>query len=47
MGAARRGEAAHIVKARSYMNAAFPKFYFDRLGLVSLLDTPRRLQCLS
>jgi len=31
----------------SHMNAAFPKSYFDRLGLVSLLDTTRRLQCVS
>lgn len=29
----------------SHMNAAFPKSFFDRLGLVSLLDTRRRLQC--
>ena len=29
----------------SHMNQAFPKLYFDRLGLVSLLDTTRRLQC--
>ena len=29
----------------SPMNQAFPKLYFDRLGLVSLLDTTRRLQC--
>ena len=29
----------------SHMNQAFPKSYFDRLGLVSLLDTMRRLQC--
>lgn len=28
----------------SHMNAAFPKSFFDRLGLVSLLDTMRRLQ---
>jgi group II intron reverse transcriptase/maturase len=28
----------------SHMNAAFPKSFFDRLGLVSLLDTRRRLQ---
>ena len=28
----------------SHMNAAFPKSFFDRLGLVSLLDTTRRLQ---
>ncbi len=25
----------------SHMNQAFPKSFFDRLGLVSLLDTPR------
>ena len=31
----------------SHMNAAFPKSFFDRLGLVSLLDTTRRLQCAS
>jgi group II intron reverse transcriptase/maturase len=31
----------------SHMNAAFPKSFFDRLSLVSLLDTTRRLQCLS
>ena len=30
-----------------HMNAAFPKVFFDRLGLVSLLDTTRRLQGLS
>ena len=29
----------------SHMNHAFPKSFFDRLGLVSLLDTTRRLQC--
>ncbi|HEU0197161.1 MAG TPA: group II intron reverse transcriptase/maturase [Nevskiaceae bacterium] len=29
----------------SHMNAAFPKAYFDRLGLVSLVDTVRRLPC--
>lgn len=29
----------------SHMNQAFQKSYFDRLGLVSLLDTMRRLQC--
>jgi group II intron reverse transcriptase/maturase len=29
----------------SHMNQAFPKLYFDRLGLVSLIDTMRRLQC--
>lgn len=31
----------------SHMNQAYRKSYFDRLGLVSLLDTTRRLQCLS
>lgn len=31
----------------SHMNQAFRKAYFDRLGLVSLLDTTRRFQCLS
>jgi len=30
----------------SHMNLAFPKVYFDRLGLVSLIDTTRRLQCI-
>jgi RNA-directed DNA polymerase len=29
----------------SHMNQAFPKSFFDRLGLVSLLDTTQRLQC--
>jgi RNA-directed DNA polymerase len=29
----------------SHMHAAFPKSFFDRLGLVSLVDTTRRLQC--
>ena len=28
----------------SHMNQAFPKSFFDRLGLVSLQDTMRRLQ---
>jgi RNA-directed DNA polymerase len=31
----------------SHMNAAFPKSWFDHLGLVSLLDTVRRLQRIS
>ena len=31
----------------SHMNAALPKSFFERLGLVSLLDTTRRLRCLS
>jgi RNA-directed DNA polymerase len=29
----------------SHMNAAYPKSFFDELGLVSLLDTQRRFQC--
>jgi RNA-directed DNA polymerase len=29
----------------SHMNQAFPKSFFDRLGLVSLLATMQRLQC--
>ena len=33
--------------SKSHMNQAFPKSFFDRLGLVSLLDTVRRLQCVS
>lgn len=28
----------------SHMNQAFPKAYFDRRGLISLLDQPRKLQ---
>jgi RNA-directed DNA polymerase len=31
----------------SHMNQAYRKVYFDRLGLVSLLDTVRRLQRVS
>lgn len=31
----------------SHMNHALPKSYFDRLGLVSVRDTVRRLQCVS
>jgi len=31
----------------SHMNQAYRKSYFDRMGLVSLLDTVRRLQCVS
>ena len=31
----------------SHLNHAIRKSYFDRLGLVSLLDTVRRLQCVS
>ncbi len=31
----------------SHMNAAFPTSFFDRLGLVSVLATTRRLQCVA
>jgi hypothetical protein len=31
----------------SHLNAAFPKSYFDRCGLLSLLDQLRRLQLAS
>ena len=31
----------------SHMHAAFPKSWFDHLGLVSLLDTVQRLQRVS
>jgi RNA-directed DNA polymerase len=31
----------------SHMNQCFPKYFFDRHGLVSLLDQLRRLQCAS
>ena len=31
----------------SHMNQALPKRRFDRMGLVSVRDTVRRLQCLS
>ncbi len=31
----------------SHMNHAFPKTWFDRMGLVSLLDTQRRFQSIS
>ncbi len=31
----------------SHMNAAYPKSWFDRMGLVSLLDTQRRFSSVS
>jgi hypothetical protein len=34
-------------RGASHMNAAFPRVFFYLLGLVSLLDMTRRLQCLS
>ena len=44
---ARNGYGPWWNSGASHMNAAFPKAYFDRFGLVSLLDTVRRLQCAS
>lgn len=44
---ATNGRGAWWNAGASHMNAAFPKSYFDRLGLVSLMDTHRRFQCLS
>ncbi|SPA15075.1 Retron-type reverse transcriptase, RNA-directed DNA polymerase [Cupriavidus taiwanensis] len=41
---ARNGRGPWWNAGASHMNAAFPKGYFDALGLVSLLDTQRRLQ---
>ena len=31
----------------SHLHAAYPKSWFDRMGLVSLLDTQRRFLCAS
>jgi hypothetical protein len=31
----------------SHMNQAYPKHWFDRMGLVSLMDTHRRFQSVS
>jgi RNA-directed DNA polymerase len=41
---ARNGRGPWWNAGASHMNAAFPKSWFDRLGLVSLLDTVQRLQ---
>lgn len=41
---ARNGRGPWWNAGASHMNAAFPKGYFDAMGLVSLLDTQRRLQ---
>ena len=41
---ARNGQGPWWNAGASHMNAAFPKRFFDALGLVSLLDTQRRLQ---
>ena len=44
---ARNGRGPWWNAGASHMNAAFPKSWFDHLGLVSLLDTVQRLQCTS
>lgn len=41
---ARNGYGPWWNSGTSHMNAAFPKRFFDALGLISLLDTQRRLQ---
>ncbi|MFC4342712.1 reverse transcriptase domain-containing protein [Cupriavidus numazuensis] len=41
---ARNGQGPWWNAGASHMGAAFPKRYFDALGLISLLDTQRRLQ---
>jgi len=38
------GRGAWWNAGASHMNEAFPKSYFDRLGLISLLDQLRKLQ---
>ena len=45
--AARNGRGPWWNAGASHMNVAFPKAWFDQLGLVSLLDTVQRLQRLS
>lgn len=42
---ATNGRGAWWNAGASHMNAAFPKAYFDRMGLVSLVDSCRRFQC--
>jgi RNA-directed DNA polymerase len=40
----RNGQDPRWISGASHMNQAFPKAFFDRLGLVSMLDTSRYLQ---
>jgi RNA-directed DNA polymerase len=42
---ATNGRGAWWNAGASHMNHAFTKSYFDRMGLVSLVDTHRRFQC--
>ena len=44
---ATNGRGAWWNAGASHMNHAYPKSYFDRMGLVSLVDTCRRFQCVS
>lgn len=44
---ATNGRGAWWNAGASHMNTAFPKAFFDRMGLVSLVDTYRRFQCQS
>ena len=44
---ATNGRGAWLNAGASHMNAAYPKTFFDRMGLVSLMDTHRRFQCVS
>jgi RNA-directed DNA polymerase len=41
---ATNGRGAWWNAGASHMNAAFPKSFFDPMGLVSLVDTHRRFQ---
>lgn len=42
---ATNGRGAWWNAGASHMNHAFPRAFFDRVGLVSLVDTRRRFQC--
>lgn len=42
---ASNGRGAWWNAGASHMNAAYPKRYFDQMGLVSLQDTQQRFQC--
>jgi len=44
---ATNGRGAWWNAGASHMNHAYPKSYFDRMGLVSLVDTCRHFQCVS
>jgi RNA-directed DNA polymerase len=44
---ATNGRGAWWNAGASHMNHAYPKSYFDHMGLISLVDTHRRFQSLS